>query len=199
MTWAKNSARISMSVSDVYTGFIDCLELGYIRRLYTANRSYYEAAYVPPPVELESLAKTRPFFMIDDNSPDNIAVTKLVVGAMRNDGFNKMMMVGLSMSDDVHYPNMKAEWFEQQALPFLDADAAKVEIAKSDSSSPTTKPAAAISPAVNPAQHLLDMAKLYISNGQTDLAQKKLQQIIDTYPNDPAAEKAKQMLGQMNQ
>jgi hypothetical protein len=201
MSWNNDSARMSFASSDVFTGFIDTLELGYIRRLYASNNSYYETAYMPPPEDLMSLAKTHPFFMIDDGTPNNVAVTKLVVAAMQRDDFNQIMRASLSLGDDVHFPNMKAEWFEQQALPFLDKAAAKIEITKSDSSSPTTNPAASPSaaPAVNPAQHLLEMAQLYIRNGQTDLAQKKLQQIIDTYPNDPAAQKAKQLLGQMNQ
>jgi hypothetical protein len=201
MSWTNDSARISIASSDVFTGFINALELGYIRRLYTPNRSYYETAYPVPPEDLMTLAKTRPFFMIDDGGTNNVAVTKLVIAAMQRDDFHQIMRASLSMSDDVHFPNMKAEWFEQQALPFLDKASAKIELAKSDSNSPTTQPAAAPSaaPAVSPAQHLLAMAQLYISNGQTDLAQKKLQQIIDTYPSDPAAEKAKQLLVQMNQ
>ena len=64
---------------------------------------------------------------------------------------------------------------------------------------PNPPPAPLAAPEVNAAQHLLGMAQLYISNGQTDLAQKKLQQIIDAYPGDPAAAKAKELLGQMNQ
>ena len=64
-----------------------------------------------------SRAKTRPFFLIDDNTPNNVAVTKLVFGAMRRDGFSKLAMTGLSLGDDLHYPNFKAEWLEQQAPP----------------------------------------------------------------------------------
>jgi len=145
-----------------------------------------------------SLAETRSFFMIDDGNPQNVEVTKLIIGAMHRDDFNQIMRTSLSLSDDLHYPNMKADWFEQQALPFLDAASVKAEIAKSVPGSATTMPASA-APAVSEPQHLLTMAQLYISNGQTDLAQKKLQQIIDTYPGDPAAAKAKELLGQLGQ
>ena len=40
--------------------------------------------------------------------------------AMRQFGFEHVMEIGLSSGDDLHYPNLKAEWFSQQALPFLD-------------------------------------------------------------------------------
>jgi TolA-binding protein len=44
----------------------------------------------------------------------------------------------------------------------------------------------------------MTMAQLYINGGQTDLAKSKLQEILDTYPDDPLAPKAKTMLDQLN-
>jgi TolA-binding protein len=38
-----------------------------------------------------------------------------------------------------------------------------------------------------------------MSNGMADQARKKLQEIIDTYPDDPAAQTAKDLLSQMKQ
>jgi hypothetical protein len=38
-----------------------------------------------------------------------------------------------------------------------------------------------------------------MKNGHPDLARRKLNQIIANYPTDPAAEKAKELLGQLNQ
>jgi TolA-binding protein len=84
-------------------------------------------------------------------------------------------------------------------LPFFDkALTSATDISKSESPSTQSTVSSSAAPAQNPAQHLLAMAQIYISNGQTDTARAKLQQIIDTYPTDPAAEKAKQLLEQMN-
>jgi hypothetical protein len=200
MSSSTDSTKTSLSTADVFTGFVVAADPEYCSRIYLpGGNSYYNAAFLPPPADLMSAAKERAFFMIDDTSPDNVKMTTLIIALMRREGFNHLMMTGLSLGDDLHFPNMKAEWFEQQAIPFLDKATAAAEIVKPESGLPTTAPAAGSSPAVNPAQHLLAMAQLYISNGQRDLAQKKLQQIIDTYPNDPAAEKAKQLLGQLNQ
>jgi TolA-binding protein len=37
-----------------------------------------------------------------------------------------------------------------------------------------------------------------LSNGQTDLARQKLQEILDHYPNSPAADEAKKLVAQIN-
>jgi len=117
---------------------------------------------------------------------------------MRRDDFSHLMMTGLSPIDDLHFPNLKADWFEQQVLPFLDKASETVKIANSALNPPSTQSAAPVVE-VSAAQHLLAMARLYIGNGQTELARGKLQQIIDNYPTDPAADTAKQLLSQMNQ
>jgi hypothetical protein len=199
MSWSDDSLKASFSTADIFTGFIVTCPSGWSTRINMPGGRYSPPSFMPPPIDLMSLAKTRAYFLVADNSPDYITFTTLIAGAMRRDDFAHLTMIPLSLTTDLHYPNLKAEWFEQQALPFLDKASATAETAKPASESPTTTPVVGSSPPVNPAQHLLDMAKLYISNGQTDFAQKKLQQIIDTYPNDPAAEKAKQLLGQMNQ
>jgi TolA-binding protein len=95
----------------------------------------------------------------------------------------------LSLSDDLHYPNLKAEWFEQEVLPFLDKE----------STAATTKPSAAptSAPSASPAERLLTLGQLYLHTGKTDLAREKLQQVIDDYPNDPAAATAGELLEQM--
>jgi TolA-binding protein len=65
----------------------------------------------------------------------------------------------------------------------------------------TTAPTAAAAPAkpaVSKAQRLLNMAQLYVNNGQRDLAKTKLQQLLADYPNDPVAPKAKQLLEQLS-
>jgi TolA-binding protein len=64
---------------------------------------------------------------------------------------------------------------------------------------PATSPSAQPPPAApSEAEHLLSMAHLCMNNNMIDLAKQKLQEIIDHYPNDPAAAKAKDLLGQMS-
>ena len=47
------------------------------------------------------------------------------------------------------------------------------------------------------AAHLLAMAKLFVNNGELDLAREKLQAIISEYPGDPAASAARKLLDQI--
>jgi hypothetical protein len=130
----------------------------------------------------------------------------LKAGAMKQDGFEHVTQVGLSTGGDLHFPNMKAEWFEQQALPFLDQFSSELK-------KPTTEPSvasgegAATTQATQPseseagpskAQSLLSVAQILIANNETELAKKKLQAIISAYPTDPAAAKAKELLGRLN-
>ena len=113
-----------------------------------------------------------------------------------------LLTLKLSLTDDLHYPNFKAEWFEQTALPFLDgasATPAKTTATKGKDGVPAA-PTADSPPAAVPisasadAQHLLSLAQLYIKNGQTKLARAKLQLIMQYYPTDSAAVTAKQLL-----
>ena len=53
-------------------------------------------------------------------------------------------------------------------------------------------------PSPTPAQHLLTLAQIYIDSGDTETAKTKLQEIIDNYPGDPAAAKAKQLQEKLN-
>jgi hypothetical protein len=200
MSFVDNSSRTSYSTSDVFTGFIVAADAEYWRRIYVPGNQYYEAAFTPPPAELMSLAKTRPFFLIGDTTNSNVDGVKLILGAMQHDGFSTVTIISLSIPNDLHYPNMKSDWFEQQALPFLDKGG-NSENAIAASISPSSQPSATpqTAPTVSEPQHLLTLARLYMSNGMADQARKKLQEIIDTYPDDPAAQTAKDLLSQMKQ
>jgi hypothetical protein len=198
MSWGSGSSRTSYCVADAFTGFIVTYDPEYSSRINLPGGSYYPPAFTPPPPKLMTRAKDRAFVFIDDGSPDNVKMTGLVLSAMRRDDFSHLMMTGLSPIDDLHFPNLKADWFEQQVLPFLDKASETVKIANSALNPPSTQSAAPVVE-VSAAQHLLAMARLYIGNGQTELARGKLQQIIDNYPTDPAADTAKQLLSQMNQ
>lgn len=199
MSWVNGSMLTSCATADVFTGFVVTVDFEHSSRIEFPNKSYSPGTLVYPPADLMSYAKTRAFFLIDDGVPEKAQLTTLIAAGLRRQGFAQVMKTSLSMVGDVHYPNMKAEWFEQQALPFLEKSSATAEITKPATASATTAPAAPPAQNVNEPEHLLGLARLYISNGQTDLAQKKLQQIIDTYPTDPAAQKAKELLAKLNQ
>jgi rhamnogalacturonan endolyase len=55
----------------------------------------------------------------------------------------------------------------------------------------------AVEPQRSPAEEFLAMAHVYLNNDRPDLARAKLQAILDQYPDDPAAAKAKEMLDGM--
>jgi TolA-binding protein len=127
-------------------------------------------------------------------------------------GFRHVMLNQLSTGEDLHYPNFKPDWLMKSALPFLDdsaaAEAKRAQPAAAPKVHPTaatgatttapTAAAAPAKPAVSKAQRLLNMAQLYVNNGQRDLAKTKLQQLLADYPNDPVAPKAKQLLEQLS-
>jgi hypothetical protein len=202
MSWDE-SMRVSIATADVFTGFIVTYDLGWLESIRSGNL-IYPSAFSPPPAELLHDAENAPFFRIDDASPELVKANERIAGAMRRRGFEHVMRAGLSNSDDLHYPNFKAEWFSQQAMPFLDkfstADrkaVPKTETAatKSDAAPAATNPSAA--PAPSEAQSLLSKARLLLANGQTDIARDKLQQIIKLFPDDPAAAKARELLDQI--
>jgi hypothetical protein len=194
MSWARGSLRTSLASSDVFTGFIVSGDPDYFARLMLPNGRSYSPNFMPPPGELFSRAKSCGFFFIDDGSFQE--ETLLKIAAMRRDDFANVASAALSFGDDLHFPNLKPDWFEQQALPFLDKASASIPQSPKPgaSATPSTAPAAP----VDEAEHLLGMAKIYIANGQTDLAREKLQEIVQSYPNDPAAKEANQLLSQLN-
>jgi hypothetical protein len=71
-----------------------------------------------------------------------------------------------------------------------------------DPTAPATQPAlagpaTAPAPEISPEDKELRSAKVYFDNKVYDIARDKLQHIIDTYPNTPAADQAAQMLMQI--
>jgi hypothetical protein len=209
------ATQAAFGTCDIYTGFIVIFDPSYCHPMYMPDRSYYIPAWPGPPTELFTRAKLRPFFEADvpDNA-DSWKETKLKQSTMASEGFVHLKLVKLSPGDDLHYPNLKADWFEQQALPFLDsasargapsgnsmpaaasanapASPASSATSSAASTAATTKPAAP-----SEAQHLLSLARLYIDNNHPELARPRLQMILDRYPNDPAAAQAKQLLDQL--
>jgi hypothetical protein len=203
MLWGNQSTQAAIATADVFTGFVVTYDFGWLESIRSGNL-IYPSAFSPPPTELLHEAENAPFFRIDDASPDLVKANERIADAMRRRGFEHVMRAGLSSSDDLHYPNFKAEWFSQQALPFLDkfstSDRKVNPRPQMAATNPDAAPAATtppVTPGPSEAQSLLSKAQLLLANGQTDIARGKLQQIIKLFPDDPASAKAKELLDQM--
>ena len=204
MSWALGSTQTALATADVFRGFILTYDQSWFEPVRAENGGYYPATFSSPPVALLLKAQNLPFFLIDDKSGELAKEISLKVGAMRHDGFEHVIQTGLSNTDDLHFPNLKAEWFSQQALPFLDKSStaerklnpeSRMAAANSETAGATTAPTASAGP--SEAQSLLSQAQLLMSNDRTELARDKLQKIVELFPNDPAAAKAKQLLDQI--
>jgi hypothetical protein len=199
MTIGENATQLALVSADVFTGFVVAADPGYFRRITLPNRHYIPPAFPAPTDPWRSAAHARPYVLLDAgaDNPENKAIP-LKAAAMRQDGFKLVTTFPASLNDDLHYPNFKVGWFERDALPYLDKSATAAPAtepakpapaAAAKPAEPSTKPAAA-----SPAARALAVAELYIKNGKPDIARTKLQQVIDTYPTDPAAEKVKELL-----
>jgi hypothetical protein len=223
MSWNTGAMQAAIATSDVFTGFMIALDPKWFRRLQASNGGFYKPYSPAPSDEQLEQAHHRAFFLIDIEPPGGDALYALRTTAMKRGGFTYIQQnTQLSLSDDLHYPMFKSEWFEQDALPFLDA--ASAAEAKLPQQIPVTAPApisvaapapmpaptatqatasakppvAATAPtAPSQAQHLLTLSQMYIDNSQPDLARRNLHRILDEYPKDPAAEKARKMLEQI--
>ena len=200
MSLTDGGPRAMFALSDMCSGFIVGFDTEYYSPLAIAENKFFPPTMHQPPSELKSRVMRLPIFFADGDgdSGREWEAAMLRLNAMKGTGFSHVMLAKLSLEDDVHYPNLKAEWFEQQALPFLDGaskpPAAKTPIAATKPGS-ATKPASAAKPVEqSEPQHLLSQAHLYLNNNRPDIARTKLQQILTQYPNDPAAVQAKQLL-----
>jgi hypothetical protein len=205
MSWDNASTRMSLSTADVFTGFVVGFDPTWCHRMNLSNNYFYAAKWGSPPPSLFMRAMDRPFFLVVEQIDD---LAKLKMATMRREGFHATT-AALSIMDDLHYPNFKADWFEQQALPYLDKIAMANRVGRSAEfdAEASTGPLAATTEVsasssadtVSPAKHLLNVAQLFIKNNQPELAKAKLQEILDQYPNDvDVVEKAKALMAQLD-
>ena len=201
MSWVDQSTQVAIATADVFRGFVCVYDYGWFKK-FTGNRLIYPATFSTPLGVLLIDAEKLPFFLIDDQSVGSAMETTSKVAAMRQFGFEHVMEIGLSSGDDLHYPNLKAEWFSQQVLPFLDkfSTAEHKSLQGSPAAATSTEAAPATTNPSGPseAETLLAKAQLLMSNGRTDLARTKLQEIVQDYPADPAAAEAKKLLDQIS-
>jgi hypothetical protein len=192
MGWNVGAMELTLATSDVFTGYINAFDQSWGVAIAAGNGGNYPSMYRNPPGILYSGAKSHPFVLIASENPDFVKQITLKVGAMKGDGFDHVMQLSLSPTDDLHYPNMKADWFDGKALPFLD------QFATENPTPGTTRPSVAggdgATSQPSKAETWLSVAKILITNGQTNLAKSKLRAIIAAYPDDPAAKEARELL-----
>ena len=192
MAWNVGATQVALAISDVFTGYILAFDQSWGQAIPAGGGAYYSSSFKAPEGILYWGAKTHPFFLIDDQSAELAKQISLKAGAMKRDDFEHVMQVGLSAGDDLHYPNMKAQWFEEKALPFLD------QFATEPATRPSMAETGATTQAASKAGSWLSVAKILIANGQPDLAKSKLRSIITAYPEAPEAKEAKQLLQQLD-
>jgi FimV-like protein len=164
-------------VGDVYIGWV-----GWNRPL-SGNPPLFE---VNPPPALMRQAKQHMqilAFPAEQNSPDNIYWQKTVAGTMRSDGFDHVLVAPVG-----HDQILRPEWF-RQTLQQLHSVKSNATVAHAAATKPST---------INEPERLLNLAQAYISSGAKDMARTKLNQIIEKYPNDPAAKKAQALLDELD-
>jgi hypothetical protein len=200
MGFTDHVQQIELLTDDVFTGFIDAFDVTWFGRLALPDGRFVAPSFPQPSITVQRLAKTRPFFLIDDGSDLGKSENLAKAAAMTKAGYLFVKTATLSSDPDLHYPNFKLEWFQEQALPFLDESVAQAAKNAPPVRAPihvATEPASPPSAAPSEAQHLMSMAKLFMDNGHTELAKPKLQQLVDQYPSDPLAAEAKEMLDQI--
>jgi hypothetical protein len=129
-----------------------------------------------PPTSLLDLAHQRVQILAFYPNASQWYQTALV-NQLKNDGFEHVFSTSAG-HDEVFQP----QWFEK--------------IVSMLESVKPLRPATA--PAVDEPAQLLRVAQAYISGGLPDRARDKLNLILQKYPNDPAAIKAKELLDQLN-
>jgi hypothetical protein len=170
-----SSQSTGWCTSDIFAGDVTIWYLGYFRKI-DGLTGY--PIFPQPPADLLERTKTRVHILAFDESPSREYFRTHLAEAMTDDGFEHIVSNEVSRDD-----MMQAPWLEKM-LGILESIPAKTAAAQA-------------APAPSEAQHLLKMAQMYIDNQQPDLAREKLNQIIQQYPDDPAAQTAKQLLSQM--
>jgi hypothetical protein len=198
---------IGLMTSDVFNGNIAILGESYfreIRQLVFANHfERYPAKDPKPPGDLWLLALQRgQVRTISEGEPEN-SFRYGIDDAMKADGFQHIFSPVVTV-EDIQYPTTAPDWVEQ-SLNFLDSLRPKpkpkpqpVAVHPSPPPRPVAPPVAT-APAESPeAQDLLSESQSYIDNGLNDFARDKLNYLIQKYPDDPNAAKAKKLLAQLD-
>ncbi|MDP9174066.1 MAG: hypothetical protein M3O30_09405 [Planctomycetota bacterium] len=181
-----------------------------------------------PPNPWANLAKAHPYVCAKNTDYDPV-YSPLAMAALKRYGFDHLLEFPVSTEEyhypnfQVAWFKKSIEYLDSIVLTAgkpVPAAAAPQPIKKPDqpeapavpatpapadasSAPPASAPPPADQPATKPAldepQRLLKLAQAYIDSQRPDLAKEKLQEILDKYPDDPAAEQAKTLMTQINQ
>ena len=209
------ASGIALYYPDVFQGQLATAVFAWFTKISdTRARTIWNTDKLARPLpEQLNLAKTRSRFFFagrnDDTPKGSVDPNKLIV----NDGYGRM---GFKYVKAVYVPQTEmnlwsyytADWFDQ-GIEFLDAHAAEANaqhagkgaVAESQPGGAGKSAAGgAEAPPATPddgnkkAAAALSMAKNYINIGQFDPARKKLQSILQSYTNSPAAGEAKTLM-----
>jgi FimV-like protein len=174
---------IGWSTGDVVMGDLYCWWVGYNKPLWAGDQPLFE---VNPPPRLMNLVKSHMQilgFAAQDTTPGHESGWKSIANRMENDGFNYVKIEPVD-HDMISNP----DWFK-----------ARIEQLELVKSQPPGAAAAGVQPtAPDEPARLLHLAQAYIASGLTDKAKEKLNELIEKYPSDPAAAKAKDLLAQLS-
>jgi hypothetical protein len=127
MAWQDGMQQLFAS-ADIFTGYIIIYDGVYFRPLVLpSGNGYYPAGFEPPYRAMFRTAQQRPIVLIGDSFTDPENAACLVCRSLRADGFSHLQTQVLSLSEDLHYPNFKVDWFKKETLPFLEGVAATTQ------------------------------------------------------------------------
>ena len=204
---------IALYYPDVFQGQISGGTWGWYTKIKNSRAIFDSDTFPPPHAEQLALAKARSRFFFagrENTSPGMLSTEATIVKeGYQRAGFRHVKAVFLPASEITVWSSYPASWFEQ-GIEFLDsaaaeankqsvaakpaAPAAPADASKAGSPPPASSGVAAADDATRKAASTLSLAKNYVNAGQFDAARRKLQSIVQSYPNTPSANEAKTLL-----
>lgn len=179
--------KMGLACADAFAGFVYIFNQRYFRPIPIPGNPgmTYAVSFSRPGSVLFNQARTRRHILIGD--PKVADTTRLIFKSYQQDGFKQAHYVEATI-DDMHYPNLTAGWFEK-TMELLDAP--------TEAPAPASAPVPATRPSLSEAQRMLNLSKSYISAGNYPGARSRLQELVNRFPDDPAAKEARQLLEQI--
>jgi len=176
---------------DVFTGAVYIWFIGYFHSIPVGGNRYYASTVNPPPADMLEWAKSRVQILGFEEDVMNDGMKSRIPPTMQHDGFDHVFKE-LMLPNQIGYPNFDPVLFEKIMTELESVPLDKIRL-------PAIHQVAADAPAaaVSEPDRLLKMAQAYINAGAIELARGKLNAIIEQYPNDPAAQKARDLLTQI--
>jgi hypothetical protein len=166
---------IGLCTGDVFTAGTYAWWPDYFRQIGTGT---LEVKYKPAPALLRLANEHIQVIAPAPQGSDDKWFFNAINVAMKADGFEHVVVAPVG-----HDQVLSDTWFDQIFT--------LMESVKPAPSAIAPKP-------VDEPQQLLNVAQAYMSSGLTNRARDKLELLIQKYPNDPAAEKAKELISQQN-